>query len=51
MTKEELISKLKELQGTGDTEAQHGYADDLLIAYIADPEIKVEYDKVDKWYA
>ena len=51
MSKEELIVKLKELHGSGDTEAVHGIADDLLLKYINDKEIAEAYEKVPKWYA
>lgn len=51
MTKQELIAKLKDLQGPGDTENQHVQADELLIEYIADADIEAAYEEVDKWYA
>lgn len=51
MNKEELIKKLKELQGGGDTEMQHIEADDLLLDYINDKDITEEFCKIKKWYA
>lgn len=51
MTKEELIAKLNEEIGNGDQEAAHVRADDLLIEYINDPDIKEAYAAVPKWYA
>ena len=51
MTKQELIKALKKLHHGGDVEALHGSADDLLIEYIADADIKSAYDAVFKWYA
>ena len=51
MTKEELITKLKQCELNGDTEAAHSDADDLLIKYINDVDIQDAYEQVDKWYA
>lgn len=51
MKKEELIEKLKAQQVQGDTEIRHVNADDLLIEYINDQEIKNAYDAIYKWYA
>lgn len=51
MTKEELIERLEALQQDGDTEYQHGEADDLLIEWINDPEVTEAYAKIKKWYA
>ncbi len=53
MTKEELINKLKEINQREelDTEKAHSDADDLLIEYINDEEVKYAYDKISKWYA
>jgi hypothetical protein len=57
MKKEELIAKLKEIEGKKktepyyDTENGHGEADALLLEFINDPEIEKAYDEVEKWYA
>lgn len=51
MKKEELLKRLKELQGEGDTEAAHSIADNLLIEFINDPDITEAYEAIDKWYA
>lgn len=51
MTKAELIEKLEELHDGWDHEANHGKADDLLIEFINDPEVKEAFDKIEKWYA
>lgn len=51
MTKEELIEKLKLLQNSSDPEAAHSDAEDLLLEFIADEEIRKEYEEVPKWYA
>jgi hypothetical protein len=51
MTKDELLKKLRELQTVGDPEIAHGPADQLLLDYIADPEISEEYGKIEKWYS
>jgi hypothetical protein len=51
ITKEELIKKLKELAEYWDYEIAHAEADDLLLLYLNDEEIKEAYDSVEKWYA
>lgn len=51
MDREEVIRVLKELAESCDPERAHGEADDLLLAYINDPEITELYDKIEKWYA
>ena len=51
MTKEELITELKRANKNLDTECAHLKADDLLIEYIGDEDIKKAYGKVEKWYA
>ncbi len=51
MTKQELIEKLKELHDNFDVEVAHVKADDLIIEFINDEEIKEAYDNVPKWYA
>lgn len=51
MTKEELLKKLRELQGSGDLESAHWNADEALIEFIDDPEIDEAYDLIAKWYA
>lgn len=51
MTKEELIAKLHEIPkklGRGDG---HIAADDALIEFINDPEIKEAYEIIPKWFA
>jgi hypothetical protein len=61
MTKDELIEKLNILedqhryqimgqQGV-DTERVHVAADELLLDYINDPEIREAFEALRKWYA
>ncbi len=50
MTKEELISKLKELAKCYDAEYAHLTADSLLLKYIDDLDIDIAYLEVPKWY-
>ena len=45
-----LVAALKRCN-SGDIEADHGNADDLLIEYINDPRVKEAYDAINKWYA
>lgn len=51
MTKRFVLKMLRYLQQSDDTEVAHDEADKLLIAYINDPLIKKEYDRIKKWYA
>ena len=51
MNKEELIEKLKKCEEDGDTESAHVEADDLLIEYINDPDIRKAYNDIGKWYS
>lgn len=51
MTLEELIAELRKLDGCGDSEAAHGYADDLLLKYIADDRVTEAFNAIEKWYA
>lgn len=50
MTKAKLILELKKLKGA-DPEAEHSRADDLLIDFIDDEDIKRAFNNVNKWYA
>lgn len=53
-TREQLLFRLRELESQTkdyDPERDHGIADDLLIKYIDDKEIKLAYDHVKKYYA
>lgn len=53
MTKDELIESLQALANLSgdDPETAHAEADDLLIEFINDAEIKAAYDSIVKWYA
>jgi hypothetical protein len=54
MTREEAIEKLKECQKSGDTEAAHSEADDVLcqlLNALGYAIVVKEYEKIDKWYA
>ena len=55
MTQEQqAINALIALQGEGDTEANHGNADDILCEFLKGlgyENIVDEYNKIDKWYA
>lgn len=50
MNKEELLDKLKELEGDGDEEKAHVLADRALLEYINDPDIQEAYQNVPKFY-
>lgn len=53
MTKEQLVKELQDiaLRNHDDCEINHGRAEDLLIEFINDPEVKTAYDSITKWYA
>lgn len=53
MTKEELIKRLREINDTmgHDAEAAHGDADDALLDYINDDEVRAAWDVIPRWYA
>lgn len=51
MTKDELLTQLRLLEQSGDPEAAHCTADNLLLEYLADDEIKVAFENVPKWYS
>lgn len=53
LTKQELLKLLDDIHEKfgRDIEGAHGMADDALIDYIDDEEIRAAYDKIDKWYA
>ena len=51
MTKQELLEKLAEYARSGDEEVAHLKADEALLDYIDDREIKDAFNKIDKWYA
>ena len=51
---EEAIRKLKQCQGSGDTEMQHSDADDILcelLSRLGYQEVVAEWQAVNKWYA
>jgi len=50
----EAVSKLRELQESGDTEAAHSDADAVLcelLEKLGYKSVVVEYRKIEKWYA
>lgn len=52
MTKEELIEKLRIIEkNNSDKELAHVEADNLLLQFIDDEDIKLAFDEIDKWYA
>jgi hypothetical protein len=56
MTRDELLAKLREIAdrravGFGEAEGDHYEADDALLDYIADNEIRKGFDAIEKWYA
>lgn len=52
MTVEELIEALEAIaRERADLEIDHLNADDLLLAYIADPRVTAAFESIEKWYA
>jgi hypothetical protein len=51
MTKTMLIKALRKLARGKDIEVAHSEADDLLIKFINDSDIKIAYERIPKWYA
>lgn len=53
MTKEELVSALKDLASDkdGDPEANHARADMLLLEFIDDDDVLAAFDAITKWYS
>jgi len=51
MNKTELLQKLKDLSESYDTEGAHVRADEAIIEYINDVEIKSAFEEIEKWYA
>ena len=51
MTKQELLQRLQLLAKTDAKEDNHIIADNLLLTYINDVEIKNAFSDIDKWYA
>jgi len=51
MDKETLIRLLDSLDDDGDVELNHVNADDYLLDFINDEDIKKAYERVYKWYA
>lgn len=51
MSKEELLRELRALAVGQDPETAHARADELLLAFIDDPEVRAAFDAIAKWYA
>lgn len=63
MTREELLEELENLRAVGipvrvfggrqirDKEQEHILADELILAYLNDPEITAAFEAIEKWYA
>mgnify|MGYP001601057558 FL=1 len=53
MTKQELLDKLDALaiKSEQDAEGPHIDADEALLDYIADEDIRAAYYKIDRWFA
>lgn len=51
MTRDDLLAKLRAMAEGGDPEGNHSDADDLLLEYINDAEVKTAYHAIEKWYA
>lgn len=50
ITRDQLLEALRDL-GHGDPESEHLEADELLLCFIADTEIREAFEAIEKWYA
>lgn len=52
MTKQELIEKLKLLSiDQEDPSEEHEKADELLLEYIGDKQVRDAFEAIERWYA
>lgn len=53
VTKLELLERLRQIldRGSSDPESDHADADDALLDYISDSEVRELYDEIERWYA
>jgi len=54
MDRQQAIERLKEQQGSGDTENAHINADEVLcqlLEHLGYADVVAEYNKIDMWYA
>lgn len=51
MTKPELLKILIGFHGSDDSESNHYQADQALLEYIGDDEIKDAYENITRWYS
>lgn len=54
MDRQQAIDRLKEQQGSGDIEAAHIIADEIicqLLTSLGYEDVIAEYNKIDMWYA
>ena len=54
MTREEALAKLEDCRKSGDTEAAHADADDVLcdlLKSLGYADVVSAWERVDKWYA
>lgn len=50
-TKERVLAALADARDMADTEVAHQRADDALLDYIDDPDIRAAFTALKKWYA
>lgn len=52
-TKAQLAAELRAVadQLNGDPEQAHNLADDLLLAYINNADVRTAFEAIEKWYA
>ena len=51
MTKQQLLNKLQLLKEGHDTEENHWAADNALLDYIDDEDVRKVFMEIEKWYA
>lgn len=50
LTRDELLARLRELKDHDDPERGHYEADELLLQFIADDEIRRAFEVITRWY-
>lgn len=50
MTREDLVERLHALAVMEDREAAHAQADDLLLTFIGDNEVREAFNSQEMWY-
>ena len=47
----QILAALQALQASSDPERAHAEADELLLVWISDNEVRAAFEAIKKWYA